>query len=722
MKSAIAEDELANDVIGAEEMITQHQEYHAEIETRKKSIETFEEQAKKLVIAHHSAAGDIKEKSIELASSWEDLIETWNIHKVKLDKNFEVQTFIHEADQAEGWINARSLNIECEDLGDSLEAVEELLKKHDEFEKMLMAQEEKVFGLQRLTQEEELKTLKEAEEKKRMEDILRKERELEQKKEREEKRRQKQREEQHRKLEEKRKNEERVKQEAERLKMIQEQKLQIEAEEKLEAERLWSREEERQRLEEAERVRAQERKLKEQRVEAEKQQRIQELRQREQERNKKIAEVQLAADKQKHQEQERKFDHNRNNTYRTQNPLEAIKNEAPLWNKAGINMPLCEGILQRKQELEVGGRKSQTRAWKTYFTVMKGRQLLFFREKKDLQTRNYAAPPLNLRDGFCEKASDYTKRKNTMRIILSDGSEYLFVAKDLADLTRWVKKIQTIIENGNGGFDDNIPISPPPPRFYTSPLSKEVCNQSRSSKPVITITTPDEETEDEGPPAFAPPPPPLSNQEPVLPPSDFAIPENIPPPNPDMSLKRTNVEGEDANDVLPDIPPLDVPPPEIPLPDIPPPNIPETFPEDEPPDIPHYPPPSDNIEIRSPNGIYLEIDSDEDLDDLPSPSPPVYLPSQLENKPKPPPRRKQRAPPPPSIPRSRSDSQESRSSTDSLDKLTSQIPTPKFPVTLDTAQPLKTNVDSDSENTLFHEGKKHDKKKGMFGNIFKKKR
>ena len=258
MSSVIVADELATDVTGAEAMVTQHQEYKAEIDTRQKSVSEFEQQAKKLVTSDHSAARDINEKSSKLQTSWVELAETWEKRKVELDKNLEVQTYIREADQVEGWINARSVDIECEDLGDSLEAVEELLKKHDEFEKMLMAQEEKFLGLQRLTrEEEELRKLTEAEEKRRRDEVRRKEKELEGKKERErkERRMQKEREEQERRLEEKRKNQERVKREAEERRLIQEQKQRAEAEE-----RIKRKEEERQRLEEAEKLRIKEQK------------------------------------------------------------------------------------------------------------------------------------------------------------------------------------------------------------------------------------------------------------------------------------------------------------------------------------------------------------------------------------------------------------------------------------------------------------------------------
>jgi spectrin beta len=51
-------------------------------------------------------------------------------------------------------------------------------------------------------------------------------------------------------------------------------------------------------------------------------------------------------------------------------------------------------------------------------------------------------PPLPLHNAVCEIATDYTKKKNVLRLKLPDGSEYLFLTLSAADMQNWQTKIQ----------------------------------------------------------------------------------------------------------------------------------------------------------------------------------------------------------------------------------------------------------------------------------------
>lgn len=73
--------------------------------------------------------------------------------------------------------------------------------------------------------------------------------------------------------------------------------------------------------------------------------------------------------------------------------------------------------------------------------VLCGQLLCFFKEQEDFAESRAAASPLNLYQAQCERASDYTKRKNVFRLRTSDGAEFLFSAEDPRVLDDWVKKI-----------------------------------------------------------------------------------------------------------------------------------------------------------------------------------------------------------------------------------------------------------------------------------------
>ena len=52
-----------------------------------------------------------------------------------------------DTEQADTWMAKQETFLSNEDLGDSLDSVEALIKKHEDFEKSLAAQEEKIKAL-----------------------------------------------------------------------------------------------------------------------------------------------------------------------------------------------------------------------------------------------------------------------------------------------------------------------------------------------------------------------------------------------------------------------------------------------------------------------------------------------------------------------------------------------------------------------------------------------
>ena len=60
----------------------------------------------------------------------------------------EFQLFMRDAEQADTWITKQESFLANDNLGDSLDDVETLLKKHEDFEKSLAAQEEKAKYLE----------------------------------------------------------------------------------------------------------------------------------------------------------------------------------------------------------------------------------------------------------------------------------------------------------------------------------------------------------------------------------------------------------------------------------------------------------------------------------------------------------------------------------------------------------------------------------------------
>ena len=54
-------------------------------------------------------------------------------------------------EQLEAWLSGREGVLKDENVGDSIDAVEELLRKHGDFEKLVYAQEDKFNAIKRKT-------------------------------------------------------------------------------------------------------------------------------------------------------------------------------------------------------------------------------------------------------------------------------------------------------------------------------------------------------------------------------------------------------------------------------------------------------------------------------------------------------------------------------------------------------------------------------------------
>ena len=145
----ISSAELAKDVPGAEALVQRHQEMRSEIETRKGGISGALAFGENLVDTDHYAKDEISTNIRTLDDERTKLDELWKARRHEFLQCLELQKFERDASAAEKWTAARELFLSgCEDdLGDSLDTVEALQKKHDDFEKSLAAQEEKITSL-----------------------------------------------------------------------------------------------------------------------------------------------------------------------------------------------------------------------------------------------------------------------------------------------------------------------------------------------------------------------------------------------------------------------------------------------------------------------------------------------------------------------------------------------------------------------------------------------
>uniref|UniRef100_A0A8C8LLB7 Spectrin alpha, non-erythrocytic 1 n=1 Tax=Oncorhynchus tshawytscha TaxID=74940 RepID=A0A8C8LLB7_ONCTS len=147
MKALINADELANDVAGAEALLDRHQEHKGEIDAHEDSFKATDEAGKALLNTGHYASEEVKEKLGVLTEEKESLLELWEVRRQQYEQCMDLQLFYRDTEQVDNWMSKQEAFLLNEDLGDSLDSVEALLKKHEDFEKSLSAQEEKITAL-----------------------------------------------------------------------------------------------------------------------------------------------------------------------------------------------------------------------------------------------------------------------------------------------------------------------------------------------------------------------------------------------------------------------------------------------------------------------------------------------------------------------------------------------------------------------------------------------
>ena len=147
MKAVICADELAKDVNGAEALLERHGEHKSEIDAREESFADTASAGQKLLDSNHYASDDIKEKLIVLADEKTALLSLWEERRILYEQCMDLQLFYRDTEQAHAWMAKQEAFLDNQDLGDSLDSVEAMMKKHEDFEKSLAAQEEKIKAL-----------------------------------------------------------------------------------------------------------------------------------------------------------------------------------------------------------------------------------------------------------------------------------------------------------------------------------------------------------------------------------------------------------------------------------------------------------------------------------------------------------------------------------------------------------------------------------------------
>ncbi|XP_026543515.1 spectrin beta chain, non-erythrocytic 4 isoform X2 [Notechis scutatus] len=149
--------EKPRDVSTVEVLMSDHQGLKGEIEARSKSISACVDLGKTLVLNRSPASEEIKLHLEKLVTKKKEMVDKWDQHWEWLQQMLEVHQFAQEAVVADAWLTAQEPLLRSRELGNSVDEVEQLIRRHEAFRKAAATWEERFSSLRRLTTIEKLK-------------------------------------------------------------------------------------------------------------------------------------------------------------------------------------------------------------------------------------------------------------------------------------------------------------------------------------------------------------------------------------------------------------------------------------------------------------------------------------------------------------------------------------------------------------------------------------
>jgi len=151
MARQMSNQEKPRDVSGVELLMNNHQGLKAEIDAREENFAITVNLGKDLIMRKHEKTPEVRDRLLQLATLRGGMMEQWEQTWEHLQLMLEVYQFARDATVAEAWLVTHESYLNNPDCGQTLDAVETLLKKHEEFERSAATQDERFAALERLT-------------------------------------------------------------------------------------------------------------------------------------------------------------------------------------------------------------------------------------------------------------------------------------------------------------------------------------------------------------------------------------------------------------------------------------------------------------------------------------------------------------------------------------------------------------------------------------------
>ncbi|XP_013006253.1 spectrin beta chain, non-erythrocytic 2 isoform X3 [Cavia porcellus] len=147
-----------------------------------------------------------------------------------------------------------------------------------------------------------------------------------------------------------------------------------------------------------------------------------------------------------------------------------------------------EGMLCRKQEMETTLKKAANRSWQNVYCVLRNGTLGFYKDAKaaSVGVPYHGEVPVRLTRAQSGVAFDYRKRKHVFKLSLQDGKEYLFQAKDEAEMSSWLRVVNAGIASASSDSGElGEPAIPSGTRGMTRAMTMPPVSQAGTEGSVV---------------------------------------------------------------------------------------------------------------------------------------------------------------------------------------------------------------------------------------------
>ncbi|XP_069464336.1 spectrin beta chain, non-erythrocytic 1 isoform X2 [Ambystoma mexicanum] len=406
--------EKPRDVSSVELLMNNHQGIKAEIDARNDSFTTCIELGKSLLARKHYASDEIKEKLLQLTEKRKEMIDKWEDRWEWLRLILEVHQFSRDASVAEAWLLGQEPYLSSREIGQSVDEVEKLIKRHEAFEKSVATWDERFSALERLTTLELLEVR-------------------------------------------------RLQEEEERKRQPPSPEPSPKVSEESESPQQWDGTKEGEHISQNGLPSDQDSPRVSENIDGN--------------------EMVNGASEQRSSSKENSP---------VPSPTSDRKSKtihgqtaATLPAKTQDSSPSqMEGFLNRKHEWETHNKKASNRSWHNVYCVINNQEMGFYKDSKNAASGipYHSEIPVSLKDGFCEIAIDYKKKKHVFKLKLLDGNEYLFQAKDDEEMNSWIQAITTAITSDKTEVSTSTQSTPATSRAQTMPASVTVTTESSPGK------------------------------------------------------------------------------------------------------------------------------------------------------------------------------------------------------------------------------------------------